>query len=573
MRMKSELEKLEAIRQSEESAEWRWMEQERLEAERAEDLSRRRRFGKRGAEGVWETSEPWTQPPLPPPVQPSYTPSANVSTREKAGKALEIDFVKLVKVLLRNIWLIILLASIGGSAAYYYVHNYVYDVYTASATLYVYTNNPNQTNYQYANQADLNTATRLMETYMVVIRSNKVMEAVLTKVGFGFPPDVLAQLIRVGPVQGTEVMKISVTTHNPQLSMDICNAVAEFAPAEIIRVVNAGLVEVIDYATLPEVPDSKGTLTKIGMGVIGGIVLACGILLVLMLTDRHVRSEKDLEKFENYEVLSSIPTPKRHKKLRKTPDGRPIPKAELKLPKMTMKEKKAYKRIDRMIISPSSSPDDVEVYKLFRVFVQAMLNHRSILMVTSSVPSEGKSSVSANLAIVSAMDGRRVLLLEADMRKPTQHSNFRFSQSGYGLSDVLLGQCDFDHAVQRDVRQGLDILFAGEKPTKPVEMLHSGNMVDLLMRVRNEYELIIIDTPPINVVADALVLADLVDGTVLITRRDVSRIDEVNTALHRASKARLSILGLVFTGAKHKRAKKRNRRYYSYKNYGAQYTE
>ena len=217
----------------------------------------------------------------------------------------EVNFGKLSQIIFRKIWLIIIVACITGAAVYVYLNNQP-DTYTAYATMYVYTNDPNQINYQYASQSDLNTASRLAETYMVVIKSNKVMEAVCERLGPGYSAEIVADTINVETVSDTEVMRIASTTGNPELSKNICNAVAEFAPPEIIRVVNAGSVEVIDYATTP-LPNEKGLVIKVILGGGLGVMLVCVILFLFFLFDSRIETEEDLKSNFNIPVLAALP--------------------------------------------------------------------------------------------------------------------------------------------------------------------------------------------------------------------------------------------------------------------------
>ncbi len=465
---------------------------------------------------------------------------------EKSQAAVrELDIGKLGRLLLKRLWCIALCAAIGAAGMLARTVFLTPDTYTASATVYVYTNNPNQVNYQYTDQSALNTATRLMETYMVVIRSNKVMEAVAARLGYRYDPALIAQSLSVSSVAGTEVMAISATTGDPQLSYDICNAVAEFAPGEIIRVVNAGMVEVIDYASFPDEPDDKGTVQKGLIGAAAGVFLACAVIAVAFLLDKKIHTVRDLSEGFGLETLAAIPVPPR----------------------------KGGKGADRFIISERMRPDIVEIFRMLRTSIHVTLGgaDERVLLVSSAVPSEGKSTVSANLAIVTAQDSRRVLLIDADMRKPSQARLLNAKQDCDGLSGVLSGACSFDQAVQRDVRPRLDLLSSGELPNHPTELLNSVAMRRLMDRLRREYDWIILDTPPMNLVADALVLTGQVAGALMVTRRNISNLVEVRHALHTADQLGLRILGFVMTGVKGKQVNRSYKRSMYYKVYSAGY--
>ncbi len=457
----------------------------------------------------------------------------------------ELDIFLLARVILRKAWLVILVAVIGASVMFYRSAIATPDSYTASALMYVYTNNPNQTSYQYANTADLNTAVRLLDTYSVVIRSKKVLDAVAERIGPPLTAEMLQGLIRVDSVSRTEVMRISVTSPDPYLSMNICNAVAECAPGEIIRVVNAGQVVVIDYASLPESRDSKGVMTNVVVGGGAGAMLVCGALLLLFMRDRHIQSDETLRERFPIEILASIPGPKAGAKKRARKAAKAAGLAAGK------DGKEILEKITPFVFSRSMSLNTQEIYRRLRIGVDSLLDARdnNVLMVISSIPSEGKSLLSANLAISSAVDGRRTLLMEADIRRPTQHRIFGLPMGQEGLTDVLAQGVGLDAALSREVHPQLDVLTAGRDDVNPMQLLGSLNMRKLLDRVSREYDLVVIDTPPINLVADALALAPYVGGALFSVRRGVSGVDEIEHTLTAAGRANLEILGFVYSDA------------------------
>ncbi len=511
----------------------------------------------------------------------------------QASEGKELDLGKLLSVFLRYIWLIALFACAGFIAARIYITNFTPNLYTASATMYVYLNNPNQVNYQYTSQSDLNTAARLMETYMVVIRSSKVMDAVAERLGPEYSADFIARTISVGSVGGTEVMRVNSTTPVPELSMAICNAVAEFAPAEIIRVVNAGSVEVIDYATLPEQPNDKGLLTKSLIGAFAGALLICGTLTLEVMFDDRIYKESDLTKAFDIPVLISVPHVKRRalfsfddyrhlkgkgvRKKRKTGDGSPAAKDENAPGGDGAAHKKTARRsassgMDRATCSFlfKTPPLIVEVYKRLRVNLSFALNGQpnNAVIVTSPVPAEGKSTTSSNLAIAASQVYSSVLLIDADMRKIKHSGRSAPGVAGHGLSTVLQGVDSFDKAVLRNVCKGLDLLPSGPLPPNPTELLDSARMKELLSRVRSQYSLIIIDTPPVNMVADALALSGQVAGAVCVTRARLSTLKDVEEAVDAVAFTRMPVLGFVLTDARSLRGKayyKRNKYYAKYK--------
>lgn len=171
------------------------------------------------------------------------------------------------------------------------------------------------------------------------------------------------------------------------------------------------------------------------------------------------------------------------------------------------------------------------------------------LLVTSSIPNEGKSTSSANLGVVFAKEGKKVLLVDADMRKPTLHFTFPMVNT-YGLSTILTRQHEYIEAIEITEVEGLYIIPAGPIPPNPSELLSSKNMEYFIQSVIQEFDLIIFDAPPVLSVSDAQILANKCDGTLMIVNSghvDKSEVVKAKAALQ-ASQA--NILGVVLNNFK-----------------------
>ena len=190
----------------------------------------------------------------------------------------------------------------------------------------------------------------------------------------------------------------------------------------------------------------------------------------------------------------------------------------------------------------------MEAYKMIRtnlVFSLATSDKR-IVVFSSSEPSAGKSTLSANLAIVMAQTGARVVLVDADMRKPTQHRNFKVART-MGLSKVLGGLATLDECVCKNVKPNVDLIPSGPTPPNPSELLGSGRMVKLLEELSAQYDYVFIDSPPLCVVADALVVAPHTSGVVLVARHNQTTYEEFGEALEKVETAGVTLLGSVIS--------------------------
>jgi len=183
------------------------------------------------------------------------------------------------------------------------------------------------------------------------------------------------------------------------------------------------------------------------------------------------------------------------------------------------------------------------------------------MLVTSSGPSEGKSTITANLAIVNAQQEKKVLLIDADMRKPTVHYTFRLDNLR-GLSNVLVGEHSLQEAVNTEVEDNLDILSSGPIPPNPSELLASKRLKELISEAKEVYDIIIFDTPPVLAVTDAQILADSVDGTLLVIRSGKTEKEAALKAKEALEPAKAKLLGTVLND----REKAANSYYYYYGN-------
>jgi capsular exopolysaccharide synthesis family protein len=200
-------------------------------------------------------------------------------------------------------------------------------------------------------------------------------------------------------------------------------------------------------------------------------------------------------------------------------------------------------------VDPSSPVS--EQYRTIRTNIQfaSSVDYKlQTLVVTSSGPSEGKSTTSANLAVVFAKSGQKVLLVDADMRKPTVFKTFQLTNE-IGLSTVLSTSKNIDEAAQKTSIENLSVLTSGPKPPNPSELLGSMRMDQVIKEARNLYDIVIFDMPPIVAVTDAQIMASKVDGTLLVVRENVTKKESVTKAKELLHLVNARVLGVVYNGA------------------------
>src|SRR5690625_2487524 len=185
-------------------------------------------------------------------------------------------------------------------------------------------------------------------------------------------------------------------------------------------------------------------------------------------------------------------------------------------------------------------------------------NALQAILITSPGPAAGKSITAANLAVVYAQQNMKTLLIDADLRKPTVHYTFRLNNL-HGLSNVLINESTIEEAVNKSDIEHLDILTSGPIPPNPAELLASNRMRDVLEQAKKTYDFIIFDTPPALAVADAKILANIVDGTLLVVRSGSTETEDALKAKEMMSDTDAPILGAVLNDVQ-----KEDMQYYAY---------
>ena len=454
------------------------------------------------------------------------------------NKGSSIDLARLAVYILKRIWLVIICAAIGFGVMYYRASKAI-DTYTASGTMFVTNSNPNLVNYGYTSISDINSAVSLVNIYSEVIKSETVMQRVLeyrletveqdgveqdlllNQKYPGLTTDYIKATLRMASVNETPMVRVSCTTSIPQLSADICNAVLQVAPAAIKEVVGAGEAKPQDFATVPMFANARSEKRQGLIGGLAGAILACGVLLILFLLNRKVEKPGELTNKYTPPILSYI---RRNKGNNENPGT--------------------------FLLNENSEMDQVEGYAKLRMNLMYTLKDKKnhVVLVTSAISGEGKSTIAANLAVSFAFSGKKLLLVDADMRRACQNEIFGYEQTVPGLSDALTGEADLQDVIRHTKWENLSVLPAGAMVPNPCELLENPAMQELLEKVEEQFDLILIDVPPINIVSDPLALSDQAAGALIVVRQNFSDHREIRRALIASEMTGLDVLGFVFYG-------------------------
>ena len=210
----------------------------------------------------------------------------------------------------------------------------------------------------------------------------------------------------------------------------------------------------------------------------------------------------------------------------------------------------SYVNVRRHILNKNSSFVMKEAYKTLRTNIRFFLRTEGCkrICITSAASGEGKSITLLNLAISIAEAGQKVLLIDADMRRPAL-ARLLVEKAAPGLSNVLANITSIDETIRTGLYPNLDILFSGDVPPNPSELLSSGAMEKLIADMTDRYDYILLDTPPVNVVSDACLVANLIDGVLLLARQNRSKKDAVKRAVSNLQLTGANLLGFVLNDA------------------------
>ncbi|MEH1811677.1 MAG: polysaccharide biosynthesis tyrosine autokinase [Nostoc sp.] len=286
---------------------------------------------------------------------------------------------------------------------------------------------------------------------------------------------------------------------------------------------------VISYALTPDKAEGPRKMLFIIGGAGVGFFLGIIVAFTLDLIDRSVKTVKEAKEVLRYSVLGVIPTQGRNGK-----DHSSIPGLDRPIPKIIGRDIPYF---------PVGN-----AYQILQVNLKFLCSDKPLksIVITSSVAKEGKSDVSANLAVTMAQAGRRVLLVDADMRHPIQHHIWGLTNT-MGLSNIITNQASLDTVVQ-EVMPNLEVLTSGVLPPNPVAMLDSQRMATLISNFGKDYDLVIFDTPPLSGIADAAVLSTLTDGILLVVRPGVVDLNSANAAKEFLTQSGQKVLGIVING-------------------------
>ncbi len=370
-----------------------------------------------------------------------------------------------------------------------------------------------------------------MASFATLALTPRVLEPVAEEFDVSGGAESLEDRVSVQASDSTVVIALTVTDAAPARAADLADAVAERAAAVVEQLAPSDpedgsstvRVSVVRPATVPEHASSPNTVLNVAAGTVLGLSL--GILLALArdAVDTRVRDSDVLAQITSLPLLGTV--------------GVWSDRQAGRVQVATAPHSPAAESIRQL-------RTNLQFLRVAEDTSDGAASGAHVVSVTSALPGEGKSTISANLAVALAQTGARVLLVDADLRRPTV-ADVLGLEGGVGLTTVLVRDADLDEVVQEWGTDGLHVLPSGAIPPNPTELVGSPAMRWLLDRVRQAYDYVVIDTSPLLPVADASVLAGLVDGTVVVAHVGRVRRTQLAQALGNLERVAGRVFGVV----------------------------
>lgn len=443
------------------------------------------------------------------------------------NKNENIEFKRMLDILNNKKRIIALILILFIALGYLYSYYYVVPEYKSTSTLLLIPNDD-----ETVTSSDLTLNSGLISTYGNIAKNSKVLKQVISNLNLNIQEGQLLSKIEINIIKDTHIMEISVSDTDPQMATNITKELSNVFLNEIKQIYNLNNIGIVDEAQLPDTPYNINHIKDMFMFVCMGIVVSFAYVVIIYLFDNTIKKEEDIEEYIKIKSLGSVPINN--------------DKSEI----INRENTKTY------------ITESINTIRTNILYMNSTKNAKTIL-ITSCMPREGKSWISTNIAASFAETNKKVLLVDADMRKGRINKIFKVDNRA-GLSNYLF---NMNSDVEKDVYlakeyiketkiPNLHILTNGTIPPNPSELLASSNMKELLAILKSIYDIIIIDAPPCKLVSDSIVLSTIVDSSVIVTNSGNTKISDLKEI-----KKSINIVGGKIIGAIVNKAKIKGKKY------------
>lgn len=499
----------------------------------------------------------------------------------KSDEYVELDFMRLIRAVCNKAWLVALVSAVSMIIVYLVTFFFVTPKYEASTMFYV-----NNSPIDFGNasislsSSDITASKSLVDTYIVILDTWETQKDVIDYAGVDLTCESFQKMVTSESVNETEVFRVTITSEDPQEAEKLANAVAYILPKRINTLVEGTSAQLVSSARTPSKPSSPNYAINSLIGFLLGLILSVGVIALREWMDTTIRLDEDITQSCKHPILVSVPDMTAPGKGGSSYYGYGNSRTNKKKGKYATSKQPAK----HAVMGPDISFAASEAYKMLRTKLQfsfADENDSHVIGLSSALSGEGKSLTAVNLAYTLSQLNMKVLLVDCDMRRPTLAEKLGI-QKQPGLSSYLTRQCHLDALLQpcgmKENEYAFHVISAGQNPPNPIELLSSERMKKALTAMREAYDYVILDLPPVGEVSDAMAVAKETDGILLVVRQNFCDRVVLTDAVRQFEFINAKVLGVVFNCTNENSSnygKGYYKHYYKpyYKHYGKSYAE
>lgn len=429
----------------------------------------------------------------------------------------EIDIKRIIEIIFSKKLIITLIILLSVTLGYVYSYYYKKPEYKSSVTILLVADE-NKTD-KSLTQTDVNLNNGLISTYSSIAKSSSILQKTIQNLNLDIPVSKLEQNVEAKQIDNTQFLEISVKNESPERAKNIANELAEVFTEQIKEIYNLQNISIVDKAETEENPCNINHMKDIIIFGFAGIVLSIIIVMIIYMFDDTVKDRKDIEKNIKLRTIGTLPVDRE--------------KTEL-------------------IVENNPKSPIVESIKTIRTNILYSTRKNSIL-VTSCKEKEGKSWVINNLAVTFAQTGKRVILVDANLRQENNKNEIFNIEKCEGLSDFIReiseDQMENLEKARKYIKEtsipNLHIMQNGTIPPNPAELISSKNMKRLVNLLKNMYDIVIIDGTSSILVADSIALSSMVDSTILVAENRKTKINDLKKVKKLIEDVNGNILGVI----------------------------
>lgn len=480
--------------------------------------------------------------------------------RKRQQEPKTVDLAGMFFRILEKFWIILVSAAVCAIVMGVLAGNSVM-TYSATSKLYIVNKDSSGVNI-----SDLQLGTVLTLDYQEVFKTWEVHKMVIEELDLPYSYQQMQSMLTISNPEETRILYITVSNPDAKMAAKIANAYAKAAKTFIINTMEGVVPSDFSIALEPSVGSGANVGSSAVIGFVGGGVLAVAILAFLFVLDNRPRSPEAIQQYGGIPTLSVFPANKdKHSAGKFTSKNKETP-AIKSAPTGNYLEVSNFPQLDYVCNEAMNT--------LCTNLSYCGKDIRKI-MITSRYAGEGKSYIAMNLLRTFSQLGKRTVLIDTDLRASGIQSDYRLrysTQSHYGLSEYLSGICGLDEAVYQTNLPNTYMIPAGHEAPNPLQLLDTRSMGELIEQLAEQFDVVLVDTPPVGVLADAVALAKFCDGALLVVGYCKGKQQEIGDAVENIKQTGCKVLGAVFNGVKFNSMSNRHY-YYSSERYASHYNK